>query len=233
MKNWKQKVKDWKDSAIDYLRIAFFMKPPYMINNNRLYYFLDSIRVLFGGWKRDLIMCPSQIEKKVKNIYGEECTLYLRWRWEDPWSFSILKETRNAEGGGKIDFLADELFYRHKIGLSHDEYQHAERIAMTLWSEIYRYYKLEELPIVSKTHTSSSFKKTNDSSVVSGFVPNNNISFLTSEEEDYLSLFHPEKLFELRKNPNTRFHSDLTKTPKTGIKKAKKKAVKRKPRKPS
>jgi hypothetical protein len=147
----KQRVKDYIKFVIDYLQIAFFKKPPYMINDNRLYYFLDNIRALFSGWKRDLVMCPSQIEKKVKNIYGEECTLYLRWRWEDPWSFSILKETRNAEGGGKIDFLADELFYRHKIGLSHDEYPHAERIAMTLWKEIYRYYKLEELSKVSKT----------------------------------------------------------------------------------
>jgi hypothetical protein len=150
MKNWKQKVKDWKDSVIDYLQIAFFMKPPYMINNNRLYYFLDSIRVLFGGWKRDLIMCPSQIEKKVKNIYGEECTLYLRWRWEDPWSFSILKEIRNAEGGGKIDFLVNELFFRHRINLSHDDYTRVEAIALTLWNEIYRYYKLEELSAIYK-----------------------------------------------------------------------------------
>ena len=47
-----------------------------------------------------MIWCPSQCYRRIK-CDGRIYTLYLRWRWEDPWSFKI------AEG----DMLSQKRVY--------------------------------------------------------------------------------------------------------------------------
>lgn len=41
-------------------------------------------------WKEDLIGCPSQLYCDVEQG-GVNYTLYLRWRWDDPWAFSVIR----------------------------------------------------------------------------------------------------------------------------------------------
>jgi hypothetical protein len=45
-------------------------------------------RRIENGWDIDLIWCPSQIYKTF-TINNKEYNIYLRWRWDDPWTFMI------------------------------------------------------------------------------------------------------------------------------------------------
>ena len=45
----------------------------------------EDVSVDYNGWKGDLIMCPSQIEKIVISN-DKQYHFYLRWRWDDPWT---------------------------------------------------------------------------------------------------------------------------------------------------
>ncbi len=79
----------------------------------RLFDFFDKIRIFFGGWERDLIWCPSQIRKKIKSPKGN-LELYMRWRWDDPWSahfiFTIDDETYWSQNLFANYYFRDEEF---------------------------------------------------------------------------------------------------------------------------
>lgn len=40
-------------------------------------------------WEDSLLYCPSQCELKIK-AYGRNYILYLRWRWDDPWTADLI-----------------------------------------------------------------------------------------------------------------------------------------------
>ena len=49
----------------------------------------EAIRYELTGWTRDLIWCPSQLEKDY--TYGKyTVTAYARWRWSDPWTGNFI-----------------------------------------------------------------------------------------------------------------------------------------------
>lgn len=74
----------------------------------------DDVRVACGGFRRDLIWCPSQIRKKISTPKGD-LELYMRWRWEDPWSayfvFTKDGETYWSENLFENYFFRDENFH--------------------------------------------------------------------------------------------------------------------------
>lgn len=44
---------------------------------------------IVGDWEDSLIWCPSQCELKIKHK-GKNYVLYLRWRWENPWTAALI-----------------------------------------------------------------------------------------------------------------------------------------------
>lgn len=86
-------------------------------------------------WREDLIWCPTQIYRSVY-VNGFKFTLYLRWRWDDPFDFHIL----SVKG---IDEFFDlgwnkELFSNHKIFCTSKQYKKAEEEAYKLWVSFYK-----------------------------------------------------------------------------------------------
>lgn len=74
-------------------------------------------------WDEDLIRCPSQIQRHFE-YNGETYTIYLRWRWDDPWSAQII-----TPSGVWLDI--DVCDY------SHDEYPMLEREVMKIVEQRY------------------------------------------------------------------------------------------------
>lgn len=65
----------------------------------------------YNGWTGDLIMCPSQITKNLKDEYY----FYLRWRWDDPWLIYICSE--------KDEQLFLELNAKYSLYFIHDNWK--------------------------------------------------------------------------------------------------------------
>ncbi len=112
------------------------------------------------GWLEELLWCPSQCYRRVK--CGEKIyTLYLRWRWEDPWQFMVIEGDAVEEHGpylidlkqGKafriVDFkngepvlrevtwrfISDDLFAEHGLFFRDEELREAEKAAEQLFFE--------------------------------------------------------------------------------------------------
>ena len=83
-------------------------------------------------WIEQLYGCPSQCYRRVK-CNGNVYTLYIRWRWEDPWEFFIVDGDLLAEH----IFWVEEgyLFAKYKRRFSHDEYKEAEKAAEEIFKE--------------------------------------------------------------------------------------------------
>jgi hypothetical protein len=78
----------------------------------------------FTGWNEDLIWCPTQIRKIKKTPFGTYL-LYLRWRWNDPFSFSIINEDR--------DEWSTDLFLENNIYCKDYEIGKAKYFAEKIW----------------------------------------------------------------------------------------------------
>lgn len=50
-----------------------------------------------GEWNDSLIWCPSQCELPLVTASGKTYTLYLRWRWDDPWTASLIPTSEQAD----------------------------------------------------------------------------------------------------------------------------------------
>ncbi len=71
---------------------------------------LSRLKPFFGGygwkvhsdWQDDLIWCPSQCYKKIE-MGGRQFVIYLRWRWNDPWTADLVEclPDGNFEMSGK------------------------------------------------------------------------------------------------------------------------------------
>jgi len=63
----------------------------------------DELIETMGGWQDNLIWCPSQCYLPIK-IKGNDYTLYLRWRGEDPWQGHVV--VGNFDGSWSPDLFA-------------------------------------------------------------------------------------------------------------------------------
>lgn len=70
---------------------------------------------IVGEWNDSLIWCPSQCELKLKHK-GKNYILYLRWRWDDPWTADLIPVDKQFSQKSKwgdwielnIPFFTDE-----------------------------------------------------------------------------------------------------------------------------
>ena len=109
-------------------------------------------------WIEELLWCPSQCYRRIK-CNGKVYTLYLRWRWEDPWQFKVAEgdmlassllvlDLRTGEAGALKDidkkgnfiieplkwrFVTDDLFEKYGCFFIMDEYKEAEKKAEELF----------------------------------------------------------------------------------------------------
>lgn len=100
-----------------------------------------------GEWKESLLWCPSQLYRKFRVRYEDGTvspvyTLYLRWRWSDPWSCYVLWEE-----GEHPRFLTGDLFEEHGFYFHDEEWREAEKAAEQL---VERLVKLEKLRVQAK-----------------------------------------------------------------------------------
>ncbi len=110
-------------------------------------------------WIENLLGAPSQCYRRVK-CDGKVYTLYLRWRWEDPWEFYIAEGDMVKQRGlyiidlrrgvakrfigvnekgefileeVKWKFVSDDLFFENNIFFRESEHKEAERKAEELF----------------------------------------------------------------------------------------------------
>ncbi len=111
------------------------------------------------GWIEELLWCPSQCYRRAR-WRGRIYTLYLRWRWEDPWQFHIAEGDMVAQPGpyiidfrsGRVGvlkgfdeeggfileevkwrFVTGDLFEEHGLFFRDEELKEAERAAEELF----------------------------------------------------------------------------------------------------
>ena len=101
----KQKVSRKLKHIIYDIQILFRFKYPGMFyESNKVLNLTEIIREYVTGWSRDLIWCPSQLNKTIQ-YNNTEYLLYARWRWDDPWTGYIIIRKTN---GIKIEQLWSE-----------------------------------------------------------------------------------------------------------------------------
>ncbi|MDK2464803.1 MAG: hypothetical protein QI223_08545 [Candidatus Korarchaeota archaeon] len=119
---------------------------------------IASHRWIDPEWIEHLLWCPSQCYRRIEYC-GRLYTLYLRWRYEDPWQFMIAEgdmlggrgfyvldprrgtsgEVTGTEEGKLITesvrwrFVSDDLFERFGYHFRDEEYREAERKAEELF----------------------------------------------------------------------------------------------------
>jgi hypothetical protein len=77
-------------------------------------------------WTEHLMWCPSQLHKRFK-YNGKEYYLYLRWRYSDPWTFTIGHTDKDGNHICRIDIFEHlDLFFKDY------EYPLAEKFAECL-----------------------------------------------------------------------------------------------------
>ncbi|MEM5783368.1 MAG: hypothetical protein QXF15_04075 [Candidatus Aenigmatarchaeota archaeon] len=92
------------------------------------------------NWEESLLWCPSQLYRKFElakdKKHKVKATAYLRWRHEDPWTFSLMDENRN-------NFTIRDIPFKYFID---KEYKKAEKEAEKIIKET----KKEFYEVISK-----------------------------------------------------------------------------------
>lgn len=101
--------------------------------------FVNWIKKLFkkdiSFWVNDLIMCPSQCYCPFE-YEGSNFCIYLRWRWEDPWSASIVPCNSDGSFNYNVDWIPLEInFYKH------DDYKRLQKECEKIIIEKYKNVK--------------------------------------------------------------------------------------------
>lgn len=69
-----------------------------------------------GEWEDDMLWCPSQCYLNVS--YGnDKYVIYLRWRWDDPWSADLIPANENYELDYEVrwtNLFSEDDFYTDK-----------------------------------------------------------------------------------------------------------------------
>ena len=77
----------------------------------------DELIEIMGDWRDDLIWCPSQCYLPVE-VRGKQYTLYLRWRWEDPWQGHVVKGDMAGNWSPDLFALYHEQYSADEIELA-------------------------------------------------------------------------------------------------------------------
>jgi len=85
------------------------------------------------NWHESLDWCPSQLFRRAR--CGQYIfTLYLRWRYRDPWQFYIALGDM-LDKNSEWRFATDDLFEIHGIYIESDRYREAETKAEQLFTQ--------------------------------------------------------------------------------------------------
>ena len=86
-------------------------------------------------WDEDLIMCPSQCYCYFE-ADGKRYCIYLRWRWDDPWTAKLVPVDNRCEFEYGLDWERIETrFY------SHEEYKRLEREIVKTMKKMFKNIK--------------------------------------------------------------------------------------------
>jgi hypothetical protein len=122
-----------KRSVFEHLQILFNLKMPDMLyNESFLFRLRESIRENMTGWHRNLMWCPSQVEKRYQ-YKGYEVIAYLRWRWNDPWTGNFILENNERS------LWSEEIFSKYNFNDQTDI-----RTLEKKMEELYRYYFIDK-----------------------------------------------------------------------------------------
>jgi len=83
-------------------------------------------------WRESLLWTPSQLFRRARcgpYIF----TLYLRWRYEDPWQFYVALGDMSSDDTRRWEFITDDLFQRYGVFFRDEEYKEAEKRAEELF----------------------------------------------------------------------------------------------------
>ena len=84
------------------------------------------------NWLESLIWAPSQLYRRIK--CGDKLfTLYLKWRYEDPWRFLVARGDMTGEDDRAWDFVTEDLFERYDVFRRDREYKLAEYEAQEIF----------------------------------------------------------------------------------------------------
>jgi len=85
-------------------------------------------------WFESLIWCPSQLLRRFR-CGSYVFTLYLRWRYDDPWQFFIALGDM-FDKDSEWEFVTDDLFEKYGLFFRDVEYKEAERRAEELFMQV-------------------------------------------------------------------------------------------------
>jgi len=93
-------------------------------------------------WRRSLLWCPTQIYRDVF-VNSLSLGLYLRWRWNDPFTFYInIPDKNETSSGNENNDIIEKalgigyfscLFEKHNLFFKDTEYRKAEKTADKIW----------------------------------------------------------------------------------------------------
>ena len=93
-------------------------------------------------WRRSLLWCPTQIYRDVF-VNSLSLGLYLRWRWNDPFTFYInIPDKNETSSGNENNDIIEKalgigyfscLFEKHNLFFKDTEYREAEKAADKIW----------------------------------------------------------------------------------------------------
>ena len=84
-------------------------------------------------WYDDLLWCPSQCYYRTSRN-GINYILYLRWRWDDPWTGRIFTEKQWQ--GDSLSTYPDDVFAKNHVQYSDEEMDMAKaKILELFWGE--------------------------------------------------------------------------------------------------
>ena len=72
-------------------------------------------------WDNDLIMCPSQCYCYFETLGNKYC-IYLRWRWDEPWSAQVVPCDENWEFDYDSDWRELDVPF-----ITHDDYKRLQK----------------------------------------------------------------------------------------------------------
>lgn len=92
-------------------------------------------------WDNTLIMCPSQCYCNFEGDGKKHC-IYLRWRWDDPWTAQLVPLNDNLE----FDYNADWI-YLPVNDYTHDDYLELQKECIQIVNKMFdtiTWYEKEE-----------------------------------------------------------------------------------------
>ncbi len=85
-------------------------------------------------WIERLLWCPSQCFKRIR-CNGKIYTLYLRWRYEDPWQFYVIEGDAVKGSINSWRFITGDLFIEYNKFFKDIEIKEAEKEAEKIFFE--------------------------------------------------------------------------------------------------